>query len=82
MIEDYLLYLKNKKGRAPSSIHSESTGLKFFYKYVLNKQITIGFRITNKCTDPGPGMENHPCSKEHETSINTNDYVFSGPESR
>lgn len=48
MIEDYLLYLKNQKGRAPSGIHSDLTGLKFFYKYVLDKQIEIGFTITNK----------------------------------
>ena len=48
MIEDYLLYLKNQKGRAPSGIHSDLSGLKFFYKHVLDKQIEIGFTITNK----------------------------------
>lgn len=48
MIEDYLLYLKNQKGRAPTGIHSDLTGLKFFYKHVLDKQIKIGFTITNK----------------------------------
>ena len=48
MIEDYLLYLKNQKGRPPSGIHSDLTGLKFFYKHVLDKQIVIGFTITNK----------------------------------
>lgn len=46
MIEDYLLYLKNEKGRAPSGCRTVFTGLKFFYRHVLNKQISVGFSLT------------------------------------
>jgi integrase/recombinase XerD len=48
MIEDYLLYLKNEKGNAPASCSLVLTGLRFFYRHVLNEQIDIGFRLGKK----------------------------------
>ena len=48
MIEDYLLYLKNEKGNAPASCSLVLTGLRFFYKHVLDQQIDIGFRLGKK----------------------------------
>jgi integrase/recombinase XerD len=35
MIEDYLIYLKNEKNRAPEGLAVVVSGLKFFYKHVL-----------------------------------------------
>ncbi len=40
-IEDYLLYLKNEKGKAPNSCIVVLTGLRFFYKNVLEKDEKI-----------------------------------------
>ena len=48
MIEDYLLYLKNEKGRAPSSCYSALNGLKFFYRHVLGRQLSVDFKLTKK----------------------------------
>jgi integrase/recombinase XerD len=48
MIEDYLLYLKNEKGNAPASCCLVLTGLRFFYKHILDQQIEIGFRPDQK----------------------------------
>ena len=48
MIEDYLLYLKNKKRIAPASCSSVLTGLRFFYAHVLGKQISVDFSLTKK----------------------------------
>jgi site-specific recombinase XerD len=48
MIEDYLLYLKNEKDNAPASCCLVLTGLRFFYKHVLDQQIEIGFRLSKK----------------------------------
>ena len=48
MIEDYLLYLKNEKNNAPASCSLVLTGLRFFYKHVLDQQIEIGFRLSKK----------------------------------
>ena len=44
-IEDYLLYLKHDKGNAPNSCYSVLTGLRFFYKYVAQKQIPVTYSI-------------------------------------
>ena len=44
-IEDYLLYLKHQKGNAPNSCYSVLTGLRFFYKYVTEKQIPVTYNI-------------------------------------
>jgi site-specific recombinase XerD len=48
MIEDYLLYLKNDKGNAPNSCGSVLTGLRFFYKTVAQKQITVDYSLRKK----------------------------------
>jgi site-specific recombinase XerD len=45
MIEDYLLYLKNEKGNAPNSCGSVLTGLRFFYKHVMKKGVSIGYSV-------------------------------------
>jgi site-specific recombinase XerD len=44
-IEDYLLYLKHDKGNAPNSCYSVLTGLRFFYKYVTEKEIPVTYSI-------------------------------------
>ena len=44
-IEDYLLYLKHDKGKAPNSCYSVLTGLRFFYKYVLENEIPVTYSI-------------------------------------
>jgi site-specific recombinase XerD len=48
MIEDYLLYLKNDKGRAPNSCASALSGLRFFYKNVTEQKISIDYSLTRK----------------------------------
>jgi site-specific recombinase XerD len=48
MIEDYLLYLKNGKGNAPNSCGSVLTGLRFFYKYVAQKTVTVDYSLRKK----------------------------------
>jgi site-specific recombinase XerD len=48
MIEDYLLYLKNDKGRAPNSCASALSGLRFFYKHVAEQKISIDYSLTRK----------------------------------
>ena len=48
MIEDYLLYLKNDKGRAPNSCASALSGLRFFYKHVAKQKISIDYSLTRK----------------------------------
>ena len=47
-IEDYLLYLKNEKGNAPSSCIGVLTGLRFFYKNILEKEISVDFSLPKK----------------------------------
>ncbi|MEA1946492.1 MAG: site-specific integrase [Thermodesulfobacteriota bacterium] len=44
-IEDYLLYLKQDKGNAPNSCYSVLTGLRFFYKYVIENEIPVTYSI-------------------------------------
>lgn len=44
-IEDYLLYLKRDKDNAPNSCYSVLTGLRFFYKYVNEKEIPVMYSI-------------------------------------
>jgi site-specific recombinase XerD len=48
MIEDYLLYLKNDKGRAPNSCGLAATGLRFFYNHVAQKELTLDYSIGKK----------------------------------
>lgn len=38
MVEDYLLYLRNDKGRAPNTIGTKVSGLKFLYRHVLHNE--------------------------------------------
>jgi len=45
MIEDYLLYLKQDKGNALTSVGSVITGLKFFYHYVVGDE-----QLSPSCT--------------------------------
>lgn len=45
-IEDYLLYLKHDKGNAPNSCYSVLTGIRFFYKYVTEKEIPVTYSIS------------------------------------
>ena len=47
-IDDYLLYLKNQKGNAPSSCRGVLTGLRFFYTNILEKEISVAFSVGNK----------------------------------
>ena len=42
-IDDYLLYLKNEKGNAPSSCRGVLTGIRFFYQNILEKELTVAF---------------------------------------
>ena len=44
-IEDYLLYLKRDKAIAPNSCHSVLTGLRFFYKNVVENEIPVTYSI-------------------------------------
>ncbi len=44
-IEDYLLYLKLDKGIAPNSCYSVLTGLRFFYKHVIEEEIPVTYSI-------------------------------------
>jgi integrase/recombinase XerD len=44
-IEDYLLYLKHGKGIAPNSCYSVLTGLRFFYKNVVENEIPVTYSI-------------------------------------
>ena len=48
MIEDYLLYLKKDKGNAPNSCGSVLTGLRFFYKNVAKKKVTVDYSLRKK----------------------------------
>jgi len=48
LIEDYLLYLKNDKGKCPNSCASALSGLRFFYKHVAEQQISIDYTLTRK----------------------------------
>ncbi len=45
-IEDYLLYLIKDKGNAPNSCYSVLTGLRFFCKYVTEKEIPVIYSIS------------------------------------
>jgi len=47
-VEDYLLYLKNEKGKAPNSCLVVLSGLRFFYKNVLEKETAIDFSLPKK----------------------------------
>ena len=44
MIEDYLLYLKNERKRAPNTRALVVTGLRFFYNHVADKKVSIDYK--------------------------------------
>ena len=48
MIEDYLLYLKNEKGKCPNTCASALSGLRFFYKHVTKQKISVDYCLTRK----------------------------------
>jgi len=45
MIEDYVLYLKNGKGNTPGSCANAVAGLRFFYNYVADRHVPIGYSV-------------------------------------
>ena len=48
MIDDYLLYLKNEKGSAPNSRGSVITGIRFFYRNVMQKEISVSYLVRKR----------------------------------
>jgi site-specific recombinase XerD len=50
MIEDYLLYLKNDKGNTGGSCGCTVSGLRFFYRYVAEKEISFTFSVGKRPT--------------------------------
>ena len=48
LIEDYLLYLKNEKGKCPNSCASALSGLRFFYNHVTDQKISIDYSLSRK----------------------------------
>ena len=48
MIEDYLLYLKKDRGIAPNSCASALSGMRFFYKHVTKKRISIDYSLARR----------------------------------
>ena len=44
MIEDYLLYLKNERKRAPNTRALAVTGLRFFYNHIADKKVSIDYK--------------------------------------
>ena len=46
MVEDYLLYLKNDKGKCPNSCASALSGMRFFYNHLAKKKIHIDFSLS------------------------------------
>jgi len=45
MIEDYLLYLKHEKNRAPNGCSSVLSGLRFFHKHVMGEELSTDFSV-------------------------------------
>jgi site-specific recombinase XerD len=45
MIEDYVLYLKNYKGNSPGTCATVVAGLRFFYNYVADRQVSIDYSV-------------------------------------
>ena len=48
MIEDYLLFLKNDKGKCANSCASALSGLRFFYNHVAEQKISIDYSLARK----------------------------------
>lgn len=47
-IEDYLLYLKNEKGNTLGTCNVVKSGIRFFFKHVVKKDLELDFRVTTK----------------------------------
>jgi site-specific recombinase XerD len=45
MVDDYLLYLKNVKGRAPAGCGMVLTGLRFFFNVLLEKEFSFDYSV-------------------------------------
>lgn len=45
MIEDYLLYLKHEKKKAPNGCGSVLSGLRFFHKHVMGEELSTNFSV-------------------------------------
>jgi len=48
MIDDYLLHLKNHKHSAPNSRGTIVTGLRFFYRNVLEKELAVDYLVRKR----------------------------------
>ncbi len=48
MIEDYLLFMKNQKGNTLSTCKGALNGIRFFYRHILEKEISVGFSLPKK----------------------------------
>jgi integrase/recombinase XerD len=44
MVDDYLLHLKNDKGSAPNSRGLALTGIRFFFRHVVQKEFSVDYR--------------------------------------
>lgn len=79
MIEDYLLYLKNEKGNAPASCCLVVSGLRFFFRHIIDKPLEIGFRLSKKprklptvlTKDQGWKIINGPGNIKHRLALMT-----------
>lgn len=47
-IEDYLLYLKNERGNTLGTCGVVASGIRFFFKHVVKKDLELDFRVTTK----------------------------------
>ena len=48
MIDDYLLHLKNYKKNAPNSRGTITTGLRFFYRNVMEKELAVDYLVRKR----------------------------------
>ncbi len=90
MVEDFLLYLKNQKGNAPNTCGTALSGIRFFYAHVLDRPISVSFRLTKKprrlptvlTKQSASGGENHLCAVKSETPNDPDDHLCRRPKSR
>jgi len=47
-VEDYLLYLKNEKGNTLGTCAVVASGIRFFFKHIVKKDLELDFRVTTK----------------------------------
>jgi integrase/recombinase XerD len=90
MIEDYLLYLKNEKKKAPNTCCAVLAGLRFFYTHILDRQISVDFSLTKKprrlptvlTKESASGGEDHLCPDKSKTPHDPHDHLCRRLESR